>query len=87
MKMMSSKSSTDKEVHLQIWSEVVGTYKGLFVTDYDLQVRISNEVLSFPKDSDEALYVQENLGGVIGRKIGILKTDVPEKPLCIRLVD
>lgn len=77
-----------KEFYLMPWCEVVGIYSGLFTDDYYIYLTIDNKVLSFPKDSDEAIYLQERLDAkLVGRKISVLRTDIQKKPLLVHLFD
>jgi hypothetical protein len=85
---MDQPNSVVPEVYLLPWCEFVGIYRGLFIKDDRIHLTISDNILSFLKDSVEAKVVQERLNDfLVGRKIAILRTDEPEKPLCIRLVD
>ena len=85
---MKHKSNFINETHLRPWFELIGTYNGLEIDEYFVYIKIDDKVVSFSKDSEEALYVQEKLdSSVVGRKIGVLKTDLQEKLVRIRLVD
>ncbi|MFH0896898.1 MAG: hypothetical protein V1850_02470 [Candidatus Bathyarchaeota archaeon] len=72
---------------LSVWSEVVGAFGGLSRDRAFTYVKIDGWLLTFHNESDEAIYVQERLDdNIIGRKIAILRTDILEKPILVRLV-
>lgn len=85
---MGQKSKVVKVISLLPWFELVGIYEDLYVKDGYVHLTISNKTLSFPEDSVEAKEVQESLDDVlVGRKIAVLRTDIHEKPIRIRLVN
>jgi len=85
---MKKHSTNDTATHLLSWFEVVGTYNGFLVTEGFLHLKISNKMFTFPKDSVEAQYIQEMLNDTqVGQRIGVLRTDISEKPIRFRLVD
>ena len=53
-----------------------------------IYVKIDNKILCLPKDSieSEAALGELNIG-LIGHRIGLLRTDEPVKPLAVRLID
>jgi hypothetical protein len=82
-----------KEIRLHPWEEFVGIFKRVEITEFDHAV-----IFEFPKpkdikvlfsqDSEEARILTELLTPeLIGKKIGILRTDIPEKPIVMRLVE
>ena len=82
------KNNDVKETYLFPWFEAVGTYHGLSVNDCYVHLKISDKTLSFPTDSNEVKHLRDRLDdSLIGSKIGILKTDIREKPIRIRLID
>jgi hypothetical protein len=76
-----------QEVRLTSWSEVVGTFHRVFADNHFTYVKINDKTLSFPKESQESEIIQTKLKSLIGRRIGILKTDLIDWPLRIRLID
>ena len=85
---MVQRSTNVKAIYLLPWCEVIGIYRGLFTDDDYLYLKIDNKVLSFPKNSDEAIYLQERLDTkLVGRKIAVLRTDIHKKPLLVHLFD
>lgn len=82
--------STEHEIellHLVPWSEVTGTYHGSQVDGHHIYVRIGKRAVAFAVESREASLVRRRLSeNMVGRKIGILKTNLPDKPLLFRVV-
>lgn len=73
------------EMRLPFWSEIVGTFQGLFTDDGFVYVRINNKLLSFSKESMESEILRNKLdNALVGQKIGVLRCD--EGPLQIRIV-
>jgi hypothetical protein len=77
----------NQSIHLPPWSELVGTFEGLSIDQDFIYVKVSESSLALQNESDEAAYVQKRLeNSIVGRKIAILRTDMPGKPLLVRLV-
>jgi len=74
-----------KEFHVGVWEEIIGEFGGISENDHFIFLRIGNKVLSFKKGSIEAKNIQENLNAKYVGKISVLLTDIPKKPLLIRL--
>lgn len=75
----------ENELHLAPWCEVIGTFGGCITKDNFLYIKINGSLFVFPRESDEALYVREKLDeNLVGKKVGILRTDEPARPLLIR---
>ena len=70
---------------LEPWMEIVGKLQRLFIDDDYLYVEIDNNVLRFRKESDETSYLQRELDGLVGKQIAVLRTNMPEKPILVRL--
>jgi len=76
---------------LDRWEEIVGTL--LSVQDYDNFIRIAIKVsysktviLEFPIDSKEGKALASKLGEMKNtEKVGILRTDIPNKPIVVRV--
>lgn len=74
-------------IHLGIWNEVVGSLRNIIITDNAIHLQVSRYVLSFTKDSAEANYILKMIDdGFTGKRIAILRTDISETPILIRLV-
>jgi hypothetical protein len=76
----------NRKTSLPPWSEIVGTLQGVFADDLFIHVKINGNLLSFAKELRESEIIQTKLKPLIGRKVGILKTDSVDNPLCIRLI-
>ena len=77
----------DEKFYLGVWMELIGELREISSDEYSIYLKIDSKVLSFPKESDEAKYVQTRLdANLIGRKIAILRTDIPEKSFIVRLI-
>jgi len=76
-----------EEVHLEPWVEITGVLRSIETKKAFLHLEIADTVLSFEIESKEASCAQERINrNLIGRKIGILRTDIAEKPLVVRLI-
>ncbi len=72
---------------MEPWEEIIGKVNGFSSDDIDVWLKIDDHVLSFIGDSTEASCIKEFLNeAFLGRVIAILKTDIPEKPIIIRLI-
>lgn len=76
-----------EQIRLALWAELIGPYGGFVIDGHYIRVRIDDNVVSFVIGSEEAILLQQILNdNMIGRKIGILKTDLIDKPVLIRLI-
>lgn len=74
------------EIHLGTWNELVGKLSS-FSSNDEYVLEIGDYILAFSITSKEALYLQERINDdLIGKTIGILRTDILEKPLAVRLI-
>lgn len=74
------------EIRLYEWEEIIGTFRGVVKEEFSISIRIEDSQLVLHSDSVEAKMAEEQLNGVlIGMKIALLRTDIPEKPLLIRI--
>ncbi|MEM2739061.1 MAG: GW dipeptide domain-containing protein, partial [Candidatus Bathyarchaeia archaeon] len=77
-----------KEVQLQPWQEIIGTLKEV-KTDKENTTAIitctqyTDYIITYPNNTKEAETLQA-LKKLIGQKVEILRTDIPEKPLLIK---
>lgn len=78
-----------KENVLKKWEEIVGSFQGIDRDDGCLNIHIDGfPPLSYPLDSIESSILKEELEDVkSGTKVGILRTDIKEEPLVVRLVE
>lgn len=77
-----------KEIHLQPWQEIVGTIKelrnnGETTTAVITCTQYTDYIITYPNNTKEAETLQ-SLKKLIGQKVEILRTDIPEKSLLIR---
>jgi len=84
--MRKGSSRKMKKIHLSPWTELCGKLLGISTNDYLVNVKIGDRVISFQHGSHEAKLVKQNLVKLVGKKVGVLKTDLPEKPLVIRVL-
>jgi hypothetical protein len=77
-----------RDLHLKEWWEVVGVLKGVREIHGRLEVYMDcGELyrLTFPGDSAEAEVLRRGLQGMEGRVVGILRTDLRDMPIAVRL--
>jgi hypothetical protein len=76
------------KTQLQPWEEAIGKLEDLKIRENDVTLILTTQktlYLSFPQNSSEAQILIRTLQNTPkGKKIAILKTDNPEKPLLIR---
>jgi hypothetical protein len=74
------------EIWLKEWEEVVGTYQGI-EEDVGISVVFDGFKVGFNPESTEVEIIRKKLEKVTaGVSIAILKTDIPEKPLVVRII-
>jgi len=83
---------THQEAHLQPWQEAIGHLDALQVNENDVVLTLSrayrNLKITFPAHSPEAQTITQTLANTPkGTKIAILKTDDPQKPLLLRILN
>jgi len=81
------RSLTDQRTYLKPWQEIIGTLTGIETTETDLIALLTctfekHIAITIQGDKPETERVQK----LLGRKIAILKTDDPQKPLAIRII-
>ena len=75
-------------IRLTLWTEVVGTFRGLYSNDSYTYVKIDDKLLVFPRESLESKIVQRRLlSSPVGLKIGILRCDELMKPILVRTLN
>jgi len=79
--------SIDRLIYLKPWMEIRGKLHKISEDDSHIYLSIGNKVIEFRKESDEGSYIKYKLNGdFVGKEIAILKTDIPKKPLIIRVI-
>ena len=74
------------EIRLKEWEELCGTLKSLEKDDFSVSIHIGDCHLVFNSESSEGKTINEKLDGVmIGSRLSILKTDIIEKPIIIKV--
>lgn len=81
--------SGERMLRLAPWEEVVGEFEKLEDKDTPrVRIKMVNFcTLEFEKNSDEARVLREELAGREGSLVRILRTDILEKPLMVRIVN
>lgn len=78
-----------KRCHLDEWWEIVGVLLGTRVNGYNYEVYIECGEKLYKlvchAESLETRLLQEKLRGLRGRVIGILRTDLVDEPVMVRL--
>jgi hypothetical protein len=81
---------TQQSVHLRDWDEIVGTLDGIESTRSDTDVialltcTIEKHIaIAIERDFPET---EQQLRKLLGKRVAILKTDNPQKPLAIRII-
>lgn len=86
------KEDNINKITLDFYEEVIGEYEGLQQEDKLLRIYISvndsDRFLEYPIQCKEAQILLDELKDVhLGTKIGILRTDVENKPIFIRIFE
>jgi len=77
------------EKHLSLWEEIVGVCSEIREEDNEILIllRVDNKVFRILLRREfVSQHLKELLEIIRGKKIGILRTDNPEKPYVIRIV-
>jgi len=84
-------SSHAKELQLDAWEEIVGKCNSvsiegtkiiLFLTARGQELRIA-----FNSESKEAIALRKIRNKIVGKKIGLLKTDDAIRPIAVRIIE
>ena len=78
--------ASDKLLHLDFWVEIRGKLQKISEDDQYFYLDIDGSILVLRKEFTDNLFNEETLSGLIGQEIGILKTDIPEKAIIVRLI-
>jgi hypothetical protein len=73
-----------KRISLEPWEEAVGIFKGIEYGDYEVSLLLGDCRIVFPADSPEASILKSLGRRLVSKRIGVLRTDDPQKPLLIR---
>lgn len=78
-----------KKTTLKKWEEIIGKFRGINQDNGCLNIHMDGfSPLSYPLDSIESSILKKELEDVeSGTKIGILRTDIKDKPIVVRLVE
>jgi hypothetical protein len=75
-----------KEIRLQEWTEAVGTFRGILKENFSISILFDDFQVVLYLDEREAKRVEEQLeSATVGDKIAILRTNILEKPVMVRI--
>jgi hypothetical protein len=75
-----------EKTHLAFWTEIVGILNNYQFTNDFLQVVVDNKILTL-RTVPQSKYLQELLNTIlIGQKVAVLRTDIPDKPFLIHSI-
>jgi len=78
-----------KEIKLQIWEEIIGNCVK-FEDQKDQVVLMlrtcQNMQIAYQRNSKEGIILRRFGRKLVGRKLGILRTDIPAKPIVVRMI-
>jgi len=78
-----------KEMELQVWEEIVGECVKFEVKGDQVVVTFrccQNMRIAYQRDSGEGIILREFGKKLVGRKLAILRTDIPSKPIIVRVM-
>lgn len=83
---------THQETHLHPWEEAIGHLEALQVNEDEVTLTLTRTYrelkITFPRNSPEAQTITQTLANTPkGTKIALLKTDDPQKPLLLRILN
>jgi hypothetical protein len=73
-----------KRISLEPWEEAVGIFKGIEYNEYELRLRLGDYATVFPAESAEASILKSMSKRLVSKRISVLRTDDPQKPLLFR---
>lgn len=74
-------------IRLKPYEEATGRFQGLKKDEYILSILFGGFEIAFRVDSSEAAIIEQNLATTpVGERIGILSTDLADKPVLIRII-
>jgi hypothetical protein len=78
-----------KKCYLREWWEIVGVLQGIRINGYEYEVYVECDdtlyKLVYHVESREARILREKLERLEGRVIGILRTDLVDEPVMVRV--
>ncbi|MDI6811521.1 MAG: hypothetical protein QMD80_07635 [archaeon] len=75
-------------VYLDAYEEVIGTLRGIEKDEFTISLIFDDFQVIFNLDSEEGEIVEKTINsGLIGEKIGLLRTDSPDNPLIFRKIE
>jgi hypothetical protein len=74
----------DNWVVLSVWSEYKGICEGYELNETSIQIHIEDKVVNICKT--EAIINLLKRQDIVGKRIGILRTDIPTKDYLVRLL-
>ena len=74
----------DNCVVLSVWNEFKGICVGYDINETSIHIHIENKVLNISK-TEAIINVLKNQD-IVGKRIGILRTDIPTKDYLVRLL-
>jgi len=75
-----------KVLALELWGEIVGRLIAVRREENWLRVELDCGVLLFPIDGPGAITLEEDLRDLIGKVIGIIRTDLGERTILVRVL-
>lgn len=75
----------DNLVVLSVWNEFKGICLGFEINETSIHIHIEDKVLNISKT--EAIINLFESQDIVGKRIGILRTDIPNKDYLVRLLD
>jgi len=78
-----------KEIKLQIWEEIIGDCVKFEVRRDQLVVIFrccQNIRIAYQRDSKEGIILMRFGKKLVGKKLAILRTDIPAKPIVVRVI-
>ena len=80
-----------REIKLKIWEEIVGDCVELSVEDDYIAVYLTvnrhTSKVVFPYESEEGCILRKTRDKLVGKKIGILRTDDSARPIVVKIFD
>lgn len=76
----------NQQISLAPWVELVGVLQRLFCDESYVYLEIANRLISFRQELAGSAIILNGLSkNMIGKKIGVLLTDLPDKPIIVRI--
>lgn len=75
----------DNWVVLSVWSEYKGICEGYVINETSIHIHIEDKVVNICKT--EAIVTLLGSQDIVGKRIGIIRTDIPNKDYLLRLLE